>query len=297
MSRLIQSKQVGVAVLSTAIGLACWQTGAMAYENSALERGDAQMSHRDYDGALNSFGEAIGFDMNNAEAYQKRGQCFYQMKNYQSALTDFNHLLTLKPRDAQAMLWAGTAESRLGHNKAAVDFYLRAMRADPQLVNQSQRPASGAINPHNEGAVSAYEEAIALYRQEGKHDDVTDFAASKKSDMAPSGMGTDSTLKTAQVRVEELNAAIQADPSNATLFFKRGRAHKELGNVDKAVADFSEAIRLDPMQSRFYIARARVYHEQHQPELSAADITKAQNVNPRVSRHFKFVNDKDSDRD
>lgn len=290
-------KRVAPAVLSAVIAFACWHAGASAYENSALERGDTQMSHRDFDGAINAFGEAIGFDMNNAEAYLKRGQCFYQMKNYQSALTDFNHLLTLKPNDAQAMLWAGTAESRLGNNKKAVDFYLRAMRADPQLVNQSQRPAAGGVNPHNEGAVSAYEEAIALYRSEGKHDDVSDVAATKKSDIAPSGLGANSSLKMAQVRIEELNAAIQADPSNATLFFKRGRAHKELGNVDKAVADFSEAIRLDPMQSKFYIARARVYHEQHQPELSAADITKAQNVNPRVARHFKFVNDKNSDRD
>ncbi len=272
---------------------------------SAIERGEAEMSHRDFEGAISAFSEAIGFNMNNASAYFKRGQCYYYQKKYTSALSDFEYMLKMNPHDTQALLWSGTAQARLGHEEKAVNFYLQAMRSDPKLVTQFQQGTQGAAQPHsvhpeNEGAVSAYEKAVALYLGDAKSVASADSpvaGASADTTVAdhgptrspePSEAERDSSLNEPELRIEQLDAAIKDDPTNAVLHFRRGVVNKSLGHTDKALIDFSEAIRLDPMKSRFYLARARLYHEQNQPSSSEADIKKAQSVDPSVSRHIHF---------
>jgi tetratricopeptide (TPR) repeat protein len=314
---------------------------------SAFERGEVDMSHRDFEGAINSFSEAIGFNMTNADAYFKRGQCYYYQKNYPSAVADFEYNLKMNPHETQAMLWLGTAEARLGHEHKAIEMYVQAMRNDPKLVTQFQAGTQGSaqpphsVNPNNEGAVSAYEKAIHVYLGDGNgaattttvtttesatpnratstratsssatsssatsssatpssatptsivptsSSTVVNSTSVKQTDIAPSGVEPDTVLNKPDVRIEQLDAAIKDNPSDAVLHFRRGVVYKRLGKTDKALADFTEAIRLDPMKSRFYLARARLYHEQNQPDLSQADIKQAQNVNPNAPRHVNF---------
>jgi len=276
---------------------------------SAFDRGDAEMSHRDYDGAISSFTEALGFNLNNTAAYFKRGQCYYYQKKYQEALSDFEYMLKANPKDTQALLWSGTAHAKLGHERQAIESYVQAMRSDPQLVVQYQKGQAQSgqkvepVNPRNQGAVGAYEKAIVQYLVDNPGADAANSAiggssaiskspAVFKSDLAPSGSEPDSTLSEPELKIEQLDAAIKDDPSNASLRFRRGMVNKRLGHVDKALADFGEAINLDPMKSRFYLARARLYHEQNQPELSLVDVKKAQSVDPTVPRRINFNEDK-----
>ncbi len=270
---------------------------------SAFERGEAEMSHRDYDGAIASFTEVLGFNMNNTAAYFKRGQCYYYQKKYPEALSDFEYMLKANPKDSQALLWAGTAQAKLGHEQKAIDSYVQAMRADPQLVVQYQKGQAQSgqkvepVNPRNQGAVSAYERAVAQYLVEHPNAEVGSSAVVApstvfKSDVAPSGSEPDSTLSEPELKIEQLDAAIHDDPSNASLRFRRGLVNKRLGHFDKALADFGEAINLDPMKSRFYLARARLYHERNQPELSLVDLKKAQSVDPTVPGRINFDEDK-----
>lgn len=276
---------------------------ALAEQLPLMERGEAEMAHRDYDGAINSFTEAVGFNMNNTAAYFKRGQCYFYQKKYAEALSDFDYMLKAHPRDSQALLWSGTAHAKLGHDHQAIELYVQAMRADPQLVAQYQRGQAQSgqkvepVNPRNQGAVSAYERAIAQYLVENPSAETVNSAVHApepvlKSDIAPSGSEPDSILGQPELKIEQLDAAINDAPSNATLRFRRGLLNKRLGHVDKALADFGEAINLDPMKSRFYLARARLYHEQNQPELSLADVKKAQSVDPTVPQRINFNEDK-----
>ncbi|HEY9679804.1 MAG TPA: tetratricopeptide repeat protein [Drouetiella sp.] len=272
-----------------------------SHTRSAFERGVDEMAHRDYEGAANAFTEAIGFNMNNSDAYFKRGQCYYYQKNYAGAISDFDYMLKMKPGDAQALLWLGTAHARQGNEQRAVDYYLQAMRNDPQLVSAFQQgngQSVHSVNPRNEGAVNAYEKAVQLYLAEKGNSgaigsqpaipESTLNAAGKKSSIAPAGIEKDTTMNEPEMRIEQLDQAIASDPSNAVLRFRRGQVNKRLGNAERALSDFSDAINLDPMKSRFYLARARLYHEQNQPDLAQADVRKAQSVDPTVPRHFKF---------
>ncbi|HEY9715211.1 MAG TPA: hypothetical protein V6C72_17200, partial [Chroococcales cyanobacterium] len=71
----------GAGLVSAGLVAAGLVAAAQAYDSPAFDRGTAEMSRGDFDGAIMSFGEAIGFDANNKSAYSKRGQCFFHLKN------------------------------------------------------------------------------------------------------------------------------------------------------------------------------------------------------------------------
>ncbi|HEY9731192.1 MAG TPA: tetratricopeptide repeat protein [Drouetiella sp.] len=162
---MTRSKLLEFSLLCSLMALS---TGCAAHaQMSAMERGEAALVHHDYDGAIESYTEALGFNMNNTAAYFKRGQCYYYLKKYTEALSDFEYMLKASPTDTQALLWSGTAEAKLGQDQKAFDYYMRAIRSQPALaadfVKKQGNLKSQAVNPKNEGAVSAYEKAIAQY--------------------------------------------------------------------------------------------------------------------------------------
>ncbi len=262
-----------------------------------MERGKVEMSHRDFDGAIATFTEVLGLNMNNTDALFERGQCYYYRNKFAEALSDFEYLMKAEPYNCQAFLWTGTTEAKMGHEARAVDFYLQSLRLNPTLVTQylkdQDKAKSQTVNPKNQGAVGAYEKAIAQYVAE--HPELN---AAKPADSAVSAASAAQTQPTTvsskedlQLLVERLNEIIKDNPSDATLYFRRARTQKRLGNLDKALADLNEAIKLDPMKSRFYLARARLYHGQNQLELSQADVEKARSLDPTTPEHINFERD------
>jgi len=53
--------------------------------------------------------------------------------------------------------------------------------------------------------------------------------------------------------------AIGIDPKNATAYYNRGIAYGNLGQWDKAIADYSSAIGIDPNYSKAYSDRDVAY--------------------------------------
>jgi tetratricopeptide (TPR) repeat protein len=282
--------------------------GALADEyRPSYQRGLSEMARKDYDGAINSFGAALGFDQTDAQSFFMRGQCFYHMGNYPMAVADFEHMLQLKPNNVDGWLWQGTTQSKLGHDDAATKSYLHALRLNPALLQQfdkgggttnvvavspgRRRGTVGmdnqqAVNPGNMGAVQSYARAIELFRKEGNNDiSHGDTVLTEVPDASQDSSGS----KEPEVRIEELNAAIRSDPSNAGNYFRRGRYYLRLKKMDRALSDFNDAIQLNPQDSQFWLARAKLYHDRQQPDLCRADILQAQNVDPTVPKNLKFA--------
>lgn len=198
-SRLVGLRILSLSALSFALGAG---SGALAYQSPAYDRGCAEMSRGDWDGAIISFGEVIGFDMNNLDAYMKRGKCFYHLNNFKEAIGDFSHILDNNPSNVDALLWRGTVNARIGNHEASVRDYLAAIRSDPSLakkfeagsppaastdVQQGQvlkrgfgnepelrsGPKSAAVGtPENQGAVKDYERAMALFLNQRQTDEL-----------------------------------------------------------------------------------------------------------------------------
>ena len=67
-TRLLGGRAMTVALCAVSLSLAVpYRSGA--YSSQAYDRGVAEMGRGDWDGAILSFGEVIGFDMNNLDAY------------------------------------------------------------------------------------------------------------------------------------------------------------------------------------------------------------------------------------
>jgi hypothetical protein len=83
---------------------------------------------------------------------------------------------------------------------------------------------------------------------------------------------SDPSKKDAPDRViAQYNEAIQRNPGDANAYYMRGVRYDELGDPDKAVADYSEAIRLKDV--RAYSNRAAAYQKKHEYDKAIADYT------------------------
>ncbi len=46
--------------------------------------------------------------------------------------------------------------------------------------------------------------------------------------------------------IGDYSQAISLEPENATIWYNRGNAHSETGDLERALADYKQAIELDP---------------------------------------------------
>lgn len=61
--------------------------------------------------------------------------------------------------------------------------------------------------------------------------------------------------------VRRLSSQIEQNPTDAFNFLRRGRLHRKLGELDKALEDYDEAIRLDPKNSKAHIDRGNAWDD------------------------------------
>lgn len=95
------------------------QNTANAYNN----RGLAYYELRQYQKAISDFNQAIKLDREYAAAYNNRGNSYYELSEYQLALRDFNQSLKLKPNYAKAYLNRGLTFYQMDKNiEACSDF-------------------------------------------------------------------------------------------------------------------------------------------------------------------------------
>ncbi|MHC4185032.1 MAG: tetratricopeptide repeat protein, partial [Planctomycetota bacterium] len=78
--------------------------------------------------------------------------------------------------------------------------------------------------------------------------------------------------------------AIELKPEVADCYNRRARAYRQLGQWDKAIADYSKAIELEPEEWGTWEERFRAYQELGQPEKGLAEYAKAIELDPNNPR-------------
>lgn len=140
-------------VLSFIAGFLTMPSVLADYENPAFTRGMGRMAHKDYDGAILSFTEAIGLNATNPKNYLARGKCFASMHNYDLAIQDFNKSLEYAPNDSEAYLWRGTAHANLGKDDFAIKDYEQAIKLDPALADRFFGQTGNSGPKHEQGQI------------------------------------------------------------------------------------------------------------------------------------------------
>ncbi|MFA5255762.1 MAG: apolipoprotein N-acyltransferase [Candidatus Omnitrophota bacterium] len=89
--------------------------------------------------------------------------------------------------------------------------------------------------------------------------------------------------------LNSLNNAIESDPSNARLYFKRGNIYEEKGMGDKALSDYNSAIDLKPRYAEAFINRGIVYYKKAEFERAILDYTRALELDPSYGEAYANI--------
>lgn len=90
--------------------------------------------HKDYQGAIDNYNRAINLNPNFLEAYLKRGEVFYTLKDDRLVLGNCRQILQLFPHCTEAHYYQGRSRYRLGYVQSALESYDRAIGCDPNFA-------------------------------------------------------------------------------------------------------------------------------------------------------------------
>jgi tetratricopeptide (TPR) repeat protein len=195
------------------------------------ERGWEFYQKKDYDKAISDYNAAIRLDPNYSWAYNRRGVAYYAQKDYDKAITDCSAAIRLDPNYAAAYYnRALSYYAQKDYDKAITD-YNAAIRLDPNdVLAYYGRGLSYYDRKNYDKAISDYNVAIKL-----DPNDVLAYYGRRLSYY---------DQKDYDKAVSDYNAAIRLDPNYATAYYNRGLAYRQQGKNDKAQADFARAKQL-----------------------------------------------------
>ena len=99
---------------------------ADAYDN----RGNSYYEKKDYDRAIADYDQAIAINPNFTSAYDSRGNSFYEKKDYDRAIADYGQVIKLNANDLDAYIKRTVAIIE-GKNARALAEYDEAIRQQP----------------------------------------------------------------------------------------------------------------------------------------------------------------------
>lgn len=123
-----------------------------------------------YGDAITALTEAINLNPDLAEAYFKRGICFYNIGEDHLAVLDFKHAGNIEYTDPRPRLWEGFAYAKLGEYHEAIRCYGQALvesdRYVPAYVN---RGLAYMMLGENDKALADFNAAVRLEPAEWTH--------------------------------------------------------------------------------------------------------------------------------
>jgi tetratricopeptide (TPR) repeat protein len=189
-----------------------------------------------------------------AAFYNNRGWDFYQKKDYDKAISDYNEYIKLSPNEGDGYYRRGMCYQKLGKNaKAQADFD----KAKQLGYTRPESTATPGTTPTQTPTPDA-----AFYNSRGSY-----FYQTEDYDEAISDFGE----------------AIRLDPNDAQAYYNRGSAYDEKKDYDKAISDYSEAIRLDPHYASAYWKRGAIYfYEKDDYDKAISDFTQEIKLHPNA---------------
>ena len=102
-----------------------------------------------YRNAIRSYNEAISFSNRYIDAYRNRAHAYFQLKEYEQAIENFNECIRLQPEEPRHFYKRGICFAALGKPEKAERSYVMALEVDNRFA-----PAIEAL--------------VGLYQQTGR---------------------------------------------------------------------------------------------------------------------------------
>jgi len=209
-----------------------------------------------------------------SEAWNNRGNIYFERAEYQKALDDYNKAINLKPDLVNAYSNRGSARDKLGDNEGAIKDFTKAIDMRPDFVSAwSNRGTSKSKIGDLEGALKDLGKAIELnplypdaYLSRGA-------IRSFKGDHAGA--------------IRDYNAVISIDPSDAVAYSNRGISKSKINDITGALADFDKAIELDPDFPDPYTNRGFLKSRSGDLQGAIRDYNSAIKINPEFAQAYR----------
>lgn len=184
---------VFIFISSILINVSCRENSASHY----FKNGSAKYQLKNYVSAIKDFDEAININNSYTDAYYLRALCYGTLKKYSKALSDFNKVIELDPNYKDAYINRG--------------FYVLEKTGDYQ----------GAIRDYNKYLeLSGDEENAFALNNRG-------YARYKLNDL--------------ESAMEDIQKSIQIDPDNSFAYKNRALIYISLDNLNLACQDLEQA--------------------------------------------------------
>ena len=175
----------------------------------------------------------------NAEEYLGKGLGWYELKDYQKAIQNYDKALELAPRNINLYYNRGIVKGKLQDYPRAIQDYDKAIELDHKNISAYINRGIAKSNLRDyTGAISDYNKAIEL--------DPQNAAAYNNRGNAKKNLG-DYTAA-----IEDYNKAIMLEPKYANAYNNRGVSKKNAKNYASAITDYDKAIELNPKDAGYY---------------------------------------------
>jgi tetratricopeptide (TPR) repeat protein len=211
--------------------------------------GVVKYKQRDCASAVEHFHASWQLISSQPAALAQYGTCLMNLDKAEDALPVFQRLLSLQPDDSHARYNLAVVQLAAHSPKEAVETLqplLGAASPDPEVLDL----ASSAYEESGDTpkAVNLLRQAIVLDPKNTRY--FVDFAALSFAHQS------------FQVGVDMIDVGLKETPNAAQLFVARGVLLIQLGQYEKAEADFEKASRLDPTQTSGAVAEGLAQMQQ-----------------------------------
>lgn len=267
------------------------------------------------DQALKDFNQAIELRPGYAEAYFGRGALWAKQGMHDRAVADYTMAVQINPSLVQAFISRGNSHHALGKRHLALEDYDRAITVDPNypqayyhravalkaagLLEPAERDAARylKLSPNDPEAETLITEVRGLIkarkaREDNKSRQVSRPAADPfKAAVAAHRRGN--FAEAVKLYTLDIDSDRNTDDDLAVVYNNRGNALADMGELDKALADYSKALELKTKYAMAYFNRAAAHEKKGNHDAAVADYDMAQRLDPRwasvyMARSFTY---------
>lgn len=195
--------------------------------------------------ASRDFSEALVFAPENRTYIAMRADVLAELKQYNLALQDINHLLHRDPQSAALHFEKGSICLRSNDTLCALNAFTQATEYDSQ-------------NPANWSALG-----LVQLMQDNQEDALTSLSKSIEHGSKWAGDYINRGIiyyrkHNYRSALSDYDKAIALSPRDAQCYYNRGVLRQELGDYNRALEDFTQAINFAPDQIEIYYQRGMV---------------------------------------
>ena len=233
-----------------------------ACQNRADEAPTLKEKHREYEEAIKHYTEAIKLKPDLDDAYNNRGNVYYEKEKLDKAISDYNTAIKLNPDDASTYNNRGTAYDEKGEFDNAIRDYTEAIKRKPDYADPyNNRGITYNKKGEFDNAIRDYTEAIKRKPDYAEAHNYRGITYYKKGEFDNA--------------IGDYTEAIKRKPDYAEAHNYRGTAYYEKGEFDNAIGDYTEAIKRKPDYAEAHNYRGTAYYEKGEFDNAIGDYTEA----------------------